>query len=152
MNSRLDELQAAVLRVKLATLDAQVRRRRELAAGYAEMLGGEGWLRLPATRAECAHGWHLYVVRSAVRDVLFDHLTQRGVPVALHYPSAIHQQPAYAGRAEPGALPVTERAIREILTLPLHPYLPVEALHRVAEAIGEFAGEIDAPVKLSLNS
>ncbi len=138
VNSRLDEMQAAVLRVKLATLSERLDRRRQLAGRYAHLLASEPCLRLPATRPDCAHGWHLYVARSEARDALFDHLAQHGVPVARHYPAAIHQQPAYAAHARRAALPVTERVVRQILTLPLHPYLPEEAQDRVAEVLRSF--------------
>jgi dTDP-4-amino-4,6-dideoxygalactose transaminase len=141
VNSRLDEMQAALLRVKLKGLDAQLARRRALAAIYAAELAGVDGISLPGVRAGCEHAYHLYVIRCGERrDALMQHLTRCGVPVALHYPAAVHQQPGYAGYAEESpALPETERAVREILSLPLHPYLSAEAIKEVCAAIRSFS-------------
>ena len=132
VNSRLDELQAAILRVKLTSLEPHLIKREVLAEAYALRLVG---VMLPRVRRDSRHAWHLYVVRSAGRDNLLRHLQSLGIPAAVHYPSAIHQQPAYAmGQS----LPATENAVAEILTLPLHPYLSREAVERVCEAIENF--------------
>jgi dTDP-4-amino-4,6-dideoxygalactose transaminase len=90
-------------------------------------------------REGCEHAYHLYVIRSAVRDALMSHLTARGIPVALHYPAAIHQQPGYAhiAAASP-SMPQTEAAVAQILTLPLHPYLTSAAVDAVCDAITAF--------------
>ena len=139
VNSRLDELQAAILRVKLRSLASGVVRRRELAAAYARGLAGLSDPILPAVRPGCGHAFHLHVVRSRSRDRLLRHLADSGVPVALHYPAAIHQQPGYARAAMASpALPRTEEVVRTILTLPLHPYLGVEAIGFVCERIRLF--------------
>jgi dTDP-4-amino-4,6-dideoxygalactose transaminase len=141
VNSRLDEMQAALLRVKLKGLDTQLARRRALAAIYAAELAGVDGISLPGVRAGCEHAYHLYVIRCGERrDALMEHLTRCGVPVALHYLAAVHQQPGYAGYAEESpALPETERAVREILSLPLHPYLSAEAIKEVCAAIRSFS-------------
>lgn len=132
VNSRLDELQAAILRVKLVSLEANQSKREALSAVYAERLVG---VNVPRVRRNGRHAWHLWVVRSANRDALLRHLQSLGIPAAVHYPCGIHQQPAYAtGKA----LPVTEKAVKEILTLPLHPYLTLEAVERVCEAVEQF--------------
>ena len=128
VNSRLDELQAAVLRVKLRTLEERLAERRALAARYAELA--------PAVRAECDHAWHLMVLRSAQRDALAEHLDRCGVPVAIHYPRALHEQPAFVCGT---VLPEAARAAREVLTLPLHPYLTMEAVDVVVAAVNAFA-------------
>ena len=136
VNSRLDELQAAILRVKLTTFSGMMRRRQALADLYAEMLADCGEIVLPRVSEGCVHGWHLYVVRAAHRDGLLRHLNTEGIPAAQHYPAAVHQQPAYQSAAADGPpLTATEQAVREILTLPLHPYLSNEAVHRVADSI-----------------
>lgn len=141
VNSRLDELQAAILRVKLRDLPARIGRRRELAGLYAELLAGCGFVTVPEVRDGCGHAYHLYVIQSPRRDALMEHLKSRGVPVALHYPAAIHQQPGYAGAAaDSPALPVTDALMPRILTLPLHPYMSDEAVHHVCEQIRDFAG------------
>lgn len=139
VNSRLDELQAALLRIKLRSLPAGLRRRRELAALYGSLLKGCPDLVPPVCRQECEHAYHLYVVRTSRRDGLMKHLQDRGIPVALHYPAAIHQQPGYAEVADLSPpLPSTETVMKEILTLPLHPYLDDAAVHYTCASIREY--------------
>jgi dTDP-4-amino-4,6-dideoxygalactose transaminase len=136
LNSRLDELQAAMLRVKLDHLDRWNERRRALAGLYDELLAGSG-LGLPAP--EAGHVYHLYVVRSAEREALREHLKARGVSSLVHYPVPVHLQPAYADLGYgPGSLPQTERAAAEVLSLPLYPEMTEEMVRRVAECILEF--------------
>ena len=136
VNSRLDELQAAILRVKLQTLRDRIAKRRELASRYSEALDGVPGITVPRVAAHCQHAWHLYVIQCAKRDALMARLYDLGIPVALHYPAAIHQQPAYANHAARApSLPATEAAVARILTLPLHPYLKTEALDFVCDAI-----------------
>jgi dTDP-4-amino-4,6-dideoxygalactose transaminase len=139
VNSRLDEIQAAILRVKLRRLaDANAARRR-LAALYGELLGGCEEVRLPVVRPDGEHAFHLFVIRCARRDALCQHLVEHGIPAALHYPAAVHQQPAYRRiAARSPALPRTEEAVRTILSLPLHPYLSEEAVRLTASTILEF--------------
>jgi dTDP-4-amino-4,6-dideoxygalactose transaminase len=128
MNTRLDELQAAILRVQLRHLPHDNNRRREIAARYSHSLGK------PAPPA--GHVYHQYVIRSSRRDELRHHLRERGIETAILYPQPIHQQPAYRGRiATAGELPVTERAARELLCLPIHPWLSDSDADRVAAAI-----------------
>jgi len=123
INSRLDEVQAAILRVGLRHLDAWTARRRELATVYGRGLQGAG-LVLPAEEpyAEAVH--HLFVVRHPRRDALAERLRARGVGTLVHYPIPLHLQPAlaYLG-GQPGDFPVAEKAAREVLSLPLHPRL-----------------------------
>lgn len=142
VNSRLDELQAALLRVKLRTLPAHLTRRRELAARYQKRLSQCVGLTLPCSHDGVEHGWHLYVVKSPRRDALMAHLKSCGIPMAIHYPAAVHQQPAYAA-AWTTALPATETLIPQILTLPLHPFLSDEAVDAVCDAIREFCATAD---------
>lgn len=140
VNSRLDEMQAAILRVKLRTLPAQIQQRRALADAYAQGLQGVAGVEVPVARESCTHAYHLYVIQCADRDALMKHLQQQGVPVALHYPAAIHQQPGYAHiTARSPALPNTERVVSRILTLPLHPYLKPEAVAAVCQAVRSFS-------------
>jgi dTDP-4-amino-4,6-dideoxygalactose transaminase len=137
-NSRLDELQAAVLRVKLRTLDAANAARAALAAQYDAGLAASG-LGLPARRPGANHVYHLYVVRTPHRDRLQAHLKAHGVGSLVHYPVAIHQQPAYQGRLPGGAsLPVTEQAAREVLSLPMYPELSPAAVETVIAAVLSF--------------
>jgi dTDP-4-amino-4,6-dideoxygalactose transaminase len=138
INSRLDELQAAILRVKLPFLAETNAMRRHLASLYAKGLAGLP-VELPTARAGCEHVYHLYVIRTQRRDALMKHLVDQGIPAALHYPAAVHQQPAYdhVTRSSP-PLPHTDALAPEILSLPLHPYLPEDAVHATCESIRAF--------------
>jgi dTDP-4-amino-4,6-dideoxygalactose transaminase len=139
-NSRLDELQAAVLRVKLARLDHDNACRAALAAAYDRGLAGRA-LGLPARRAGASHVFHQYVIRSRDRDGLRERLLARGIGTTIHYPLPVHLQPAYRGRlaAGPGGLGESERAAREVLSLPLYPELGDAAVAAVVAALGAVA-------------
>jgi dTDP-4-amino-4,6-dideoxygalactose transaminase len=132
-NSRLDELQAAVLRVKLRYLDADNAARGRIAASYGAALAGCG-LRLPETRLGSSHVFHLYVVRSAQREALRSHLQRAGIAAGIHYPVPVHKQPAYISRF-PASLPVTERAANEVLSLPIYPELGDAEVSTVIDAV-----------------
>jgi dTDP-4-amino-4,6-dideoxygalactose transaminase len=139
-NTRLDELQAAILRVKLRHLDADNEKRRALAAIYAEQLAGV--VTLPIEPVNTRHVYHLYVIRHPQRDALRQFLRERGIGTAIHYPVPIHLQPAYRSRlGEVGSLPETERAAREIVSLPMYPELSADDVRTVARAIREFAAQ-----------
>ena len=134
-NSRLDELQAAILRVKLGYLDAGNARRRALASRYGAAIAASA-VRTPAVAAGTDHVFHQYVVRSARRDDLMAWLRDHGIGTAIHYPVPVHLQPAYSGRLPlPGPLPVTERIAGEIVSLPMFAALTDSEADRVAEAI-----------------
>ena len=134
INSRLDELQAALLGVKLAHLDAWNARRQAIARRYDELLA-DADLILPEHPGDDSHVWHLYVVRSPARDKLQAALGERGVGSVVHYPLPAHLQPIYAGLAEPGSLSVTERLATEVLSLPLYPELTDDEVELVAIAV-----------------
>ncbi|HLI22655.1 MAG TPA: DegT/DnrJ/EryC1/StrS family aminotransferase [Stellaceae bacterium] len=136
MNSRLDELQAAILRVKLRHLDAGNARRQAIAGAYDEGLRWCG-LCLPRRRAYATHVFHQYVIRSGGRDALQAALEARGVGTNIHYPVPVHFQPAYRGRVALGAggLPESERAAREVLSLPMFPELTDDQVARVIAAL-----------------
>ena len=137
VNSRLDELQAAVLRVRLPHLAAANARRREIAAVYDAALG-DGPVRPLARLPQREHAFHLYVVRAPDRDALQRRLTDAGVQTLIHYPRPIHGHPPYAELADRGvSLAVSERLAGEILSLPLFPELTDAEVERVAAAIGE---------------
>ena len=138
-NSRLDTVQAAVLRVKLRHLDAWNRERRERAAAYTKALAGVPSVGLPRERPGARSAWHLYTIRAPERDRLQSHLKARGIATAVHYPRPIHLQPAMAAAGgRPGDLPVSERLSREVLSLPLYPELPLDALARVAAVVRSY--------------
>jgi dTDP-4-amino-4,6-dideoxygalactose transaminase len=134
LNSRLDEMQAAILRVKLRHLDDWNTARRALAAVYAATLPAS--VVQPVERSGCEHVYHLYVVRGANRDIVRQQLQAAGVNTAIHYPAAVHQQPAYQqGNLICQPLPQTEAAVAQILTLPLYPQMTVDQVHTVAKAL-----------------
>jgi dTDP-4-amino-4,6-dideoxygalactose transaminase len=137
-NSRLDELQAAMLRCKLPHLDADNAARARHAGFYDRMLG-ETSLALPRRREGATHVFHLYVLRTPMRDRLLHHLRKEGVGALVHYPVPVHLQPAYRhyGRGE-GSLPGTERAAHEILSLPMYPELTETELATAVKALRAF--------------
>lgn len=137
-NSRLDEVQAAVLRVKLRYLEAENARRRALAQRYTALLAGCTVVP-PAERPDARHVYHLYVIRSSRRDDLRQALHSRGIITGIHYPVPVHLQPAYRHlHPGPDTLPVTERLAGEVLSLPLYPELNEAQVETVAQAIWEF--------------
>jgi dTDP-4-amino-4,6-dideoxygalactose transaminase len=139
--SRLDEMQAAILNVKLARLTELVERRRALAARYTQALRDLP-LMLPVEHADCRHAYHLYVVRSDRRDALMQALDAAGIGTGLHYPHPVHRQPAFAAVARiTKPLAVTERLQGEILSLPLFPSMTGEQQNRVIEAVRAFFGK-----------
>lgn len=138
LNSRLDELQAAILRVKLRHLDAWNARRRELANIYLELLSGAD-LALPAQPENSEHVFHQFVIRYPQRNELQSHLRAQGIHTQVHYPVPVHLQPAYAHLTPmDGTLSKSERAAHEVLSLPMFPELTVEEVRRVSQGICEF--------------
>jgi dTDP-4-amino-4,6-dideoxygalactose transaminase len=136
--SRLDELQAAILRVKLDRLTQDVERRRQLAQRYNAGLAGLPLI-LPHEKSGCHHVYHLYVVRSDRREALARHLDRAGISTAIHYPFPVHVQPGLAAGARiPQPLSVTERLAGEILTLPLYPSMSDADQSRVVEGVSSF--------------
>jgi dTDP-4-amino-4,6-dideoxygalactose transaminase len=139
VNSRLDPVQAAVLRVKLKYLDADNGRRRAIAGLYSEALA-EASFTLPREAPGTRHVYHQYVLRSSRRDELRAFLAERGVNTLVHYPLPVHLQPAYGRRIDtpPGGLPVTERVCREVLSLPVQPELTDGEVERVIASLKAF--------------
>ncbi|MCB1331091.1 MAG: DegT/DnrJ/EryC1/StrS family aminotransferase [Maritimibacter sp.] len=134
-NSRLDPIQAAVLRVKLAHLDDWTQRRRAVAARYEETLAGRGLI-LPHVPNWAEPVWHLYVVRSPARDALQATLSDAGIGSLIHYPIPPHMQEAYAALdLAPDALPLARQLAGEVLSLPMGPQLGTAAVEAVAQAI-----------------
>jgi dTDP-4-amino-4,6-dideoxygalactose transaminase len=140
-NSRLDELQAALLRVKLVRLDAWNRRRRELVALYLQGLAGIPELTLPVVPAWAEPVWHLFVVRHPRRDALQKHLASRGIGTLIHYPVPPHLSGAYASLGfKKGSLPIAEAAAATVLSLPIGPHLRRDEAERVIAAVRESKG------------
>ncbi|HJS73911.1 MAG TPA: DegT/DnrJ/EryC1/StrS family aminotransferase [Vicinamibacteria bacterium] len=137
-NSRLDEVQAAVLRVKLKHMEVKNERRRALARLYEESLQ-DSEVRPVAVRGGGVSARHLFVIRAPERDVLAAYLKEQGIETLIHYPIPAHLQKAYASLGQgAGSCPTAEKACGEILSLPLFPALPDEAVGRVAGAIRDF--------------
>jgi dTDP-4-amino-4,6-dideoxygalactose transaminase len=136
LNSRMDEIQAAVLRVKLGHLDEMNARRRSLARTYDAVLA-QAKLGLPRSLPGAEPVYHQYVVRSPRREELRGALSAAGIGTLIHYPVPVHLQPAYRDRVGTGigSLPNSERVAREVLSLPMHPYLSSDQVGTVARAI-----------------
>lgn len=132
-NTRLDELQAAILRVKLRYLEEDTALRRRWAEIYHQDLSG---LELPREMPYGRHVYHLYVVRHPRRDELQAYLKERGIGALVHYPAPVHLQPAYRGRlGDVGSFPHAEQAAREVLSLPLYPELTEAQVRAVVAAV-----------------
>ena len=137
-NSRLDEIQSAVLRVKLKYLDEWTNKRREIATMYHQLLYNSN-VQLPCERQWAKHVYHLFVIRVNKRDALKDYLHERGVGTQIHYPIPIHLQDAYKRLGhKAGDFPISERNAEEILSLPIYPELTTEEIEAVAGLITEF--------------
>ncbi|MBT1700534.1 DegT/DnrJ/EryC1/StrS family aminotransferase [Fulvivirgaceae bacterium PWU4] len=142
VNSRLDELQAAALRVKLRRLDKDNLRRREVAAFYLNNITN-GKVQLPKIGSAGApveylqHVWHLFVIRSKQRDALQKHLTDRGVQTVIHYPIPPHKQGAYRSWNNL-TFPITELIHHEVLSLPISPVMTDDEVKKVVEAVNTF--------------
>jgi len=137
VNSRLDEVQAAILRVKLRWLDEWNARRSSVAERYLAALADLPSLRLPSTLAEVSPVWHLFVVGHPERDRLQAHLADAGISSLIHYPIPPHLQQAYLDLSTP-SLPIAEQLAGEVLSLPIGPHLKSDDVDRVIEAVRRF--------------
>ncbi|MBU2510494.1 DegT/DnrJ/EryC1/StrS family aminotransferase [bacterium] len=138
-NTRLDEIQAAILRVKLKYLDRDNAKRRKIAECYHQELEGLN-LSLPKTSPESQHVFHLYVTRLNNRDKLNEYLSQKGIKTAVHYPKPVHLQPAYAKYCSNQNLETTAGLAEEILSLPIYPELALDDVYSICSTINEFFG------------
>lgn len=139
LNSRLDEIQAAFLSVKLPHLDEQNARRRVIAKRYRDEIGN-AHITLPQVLAEEeSHVWHLFVVRTAQREALASHLAASGIQTAVHYPVAPHRQQCYRDLLSDNSLPLTEAIHEEVLSLPMSPVLEDWQVTKVIDAVNSFA-------------
>ncbi len=137
-NSRLDEMQAAILSAQLPHLESWNRRRREIAALYSNAISHPA-VRLPRQQEGSGHVFHLYVVRCQARDALRRHLADHGIGTQIHYPVPCHLQNAYKDPGMPaGSYPVAEQCAAEVLSLPIYPELGDEEVRYVAETINQF--------------
>lgn len=139
MNSRLDELQAAILRVKLADLETANRRRIELANLYRRLLTGSK-ITLPVVRSESEPVYHLFVIRHEQRDGLNRYLASKGIATLVHYPIPVHLQKGYSDLGyTSGSFPAAEKASQEVLSLPLYPEMTDEMVYEVCQALLSFS-------------
>jgi dTDP-4-amino-4,6-dideoxygalactose transaminase len=139
-NSRLDEMQAAILRVKLKYLDQWNGERRKKALMYKRIFEGTE-MRCPSEKEQARHVYHLFVIRTKKRTALREFLKEKGIETLIHYPVPIHLQKAYAELGyRRGALPVTEKVAHEALSLPFYPELASEEMREVREQVREFFG------------
>jgi len=136
LNSRLDELQAALLKVRLKRLDEDNAERRRIAAFYRRHIHNE-LVALPEAAEEAAHVWHLFVVRTQRRDELKRHLAERGIEAQVHYPVPPHRQAAYP-ELSGLCLPLAEKLANEVLSLPISPVLTEAEAVRVCEVVNEW--------------
>jgi len=136
LNSRLDEIQAAILSVQLEYLDKNNKVRQKLADLYHNNLKKVKEIKLPQTRKNCQSVFHLFVIEAENRDGLADYLKSKGIATLIHYPIPIHKQPCFAKYTS--SLPILEDEVRVILSLPIHPFLAKKEVNYICESIKEF--------------
>ena len=143
-NSRLDELQAAILRIKLRHLDSDNGRRQQIASQYKNRLA-VNVLELPATRENSSHVFHLYVIATQQRQELRQYLKGHGIQAGIHYPMPVHLQPAYKTRLRTAVdMSVTERLAEEVLSLPMYPELLLADIARIIDVVNSYFAEISS--------
>jgi dTDP-4-amino-4,6-dideoxygalactose transaminase len=139
-NSRLDEIQAAALRIKLRTIKADIEGRRQVAAEYTRRLQGSN-LRTPTAKSPDAHVYNLYTLRTSQRDALRQALTDHQIGSSQCYPQGLHLQEVYKHLGyRPGSLPVCEHACTETLSLPIYPGMPMAHIERVCDVVRQVCG------------
>ncbi|MDO3625928.1 DegT/DnrJ/EryC1/StrS aminotransferase family protein [Mucilaginibacter sp. BT774] len=136
INSRLDELQAALLGVKLKSLDADTQIKRDIANRYLQEIKNDK-IKLPKVTEQSAHVWHLFVVRTNDRNGLQQYLTDNGIQTVIHYPIPPHKQEAYKEWNEL-SYPISEQIHAEVLSLPLSPVMPVAEVNKVIEVLNNY--------------
>ncbi|NJE54443.1 DegT/DnrJ/EryC1/StrS aminotransferase family protein [Thermococcus sp. 21S9] len=139
VNSRLDEIQAAVLRIKLKYLDQWNEKRRKIAKLYSELLDNSDVI-TPSEKEWAKHVYHLYVIRHKNRDKLQQYLSEKGIKTQIHYPVPVHLQKAYLELGYRVRLPITERISSEVLSLPMYPWLSNGEVESIANTVLEFIG------------
>ena len=136
LNSRLDEIQAAVLRVKLKKIEQDIEKRRQVAAAYLNGITNKNII-LPFVANHKGHVWHLFVIRSKNRDDLQQYLADHGIQTLIHYPIPPHKQKAYAAW-NTSSFPITEQIHQEVLSLPISPLITKEEVHLIVNMINHF--------------
>ena len=139
INSRLDGLQAAILDVKLPHLAVWTEKRIQNAALYDKWLSGITAIVLPKHRPNSRHTWHLYVIRCSQRQKLMEYLSEKGIETSVHYPTALHNLPAYKYLGyKPNDFPVATQLQDQILSLPMYPEMTEEMIAYIADSIRAF--------------
>jgi len=142
LNSRLDEIQAAILRVKLRYLPEENATRQKIASQYSQLLSHSSVV-VPNVSPKCGHVFHQYVIRTPRRDNLKAYLSEQGIGTLIHYPVPIHKQPAYEGRLKESCpLHVTEATAQQVLSLPMYPQLMEAEVQKMAEIILEWESRL----------
>ena len=136
VNSRLDEIQAAMLNVKLNHLDNEIAHRRKVANAYLEGITNKAII-LPTKENDSAHVWHVFVIRCEGRDELQKYLADNGVQTLIHYPVPPHQQPAYREWNEL-SYPMAEQIHAEVLSLPISPLITIDDVHKIVKICNDF--------------
>lgn len=136
VNSRLDEIQAAILQVKMKYFKEDLEMRRKAAMLYLKQIKNPK-IQLPTFRDDESHSWHLFVIRSNERDVLKKYLEDNGIETQIHYPKAAHEQKAYYAY-DLGSFPIAEKLQSEILSLPLSSYISEEDIQKICEVLNQF--------------
>ncbi|MFC1460936.1 DegT/DnrJ/EryC1/StrS family aminotransferase [Verrucomicrobiota bacterium] len=139
-NCRCDALQAAILRVKLRYLPEWTRKRQAKAARYLKELKPDGRFALPLVPAGSSPVWHLFTLRTEKRDALKQYLEEQNISTGIHYPYALHQQPAFAKAGVNVELPISERIAGTTLSLPIFPEITDEQIEHVVEALNKWPG------------
>ena len=140
VNSRLDEIQASILRVQLKHIDEATEKRRNVAKKYMEWLCDIKEIELPKIRENSTHTFHLFVIQCDKRDELMAYLKEKWIPTLIHYPISIHKQPFFNGRYNNFQLPNLDRQVTKILSLPVHPFITDEEIDYIILNIKEFYG------------
>lgn len=136
LNSRLDEIQAAILSVQLEYLDKNNKSRRKIADIYHHRLKNIKEIKLPETRKGCHPVFHLYVIETEKRDALMEYLKSKGIASLIHYPIPVHKQACF--KEHTSSLPVLENKVKNILSLPIHPFLSKKEVKYICDCIQEF--------------
>lgn len=138
VNSRLDEIQAAILRVQLKHIDANNTKRSQIADKYFKWLSWIDWFQLPLVKKNSKHTYHLFVVETKNRDELMNFLKDNWIPSLIHYPISIHKQPFLNGKYDDCLLPILDDKVKRILSIPIHPFLEDEEVDFIISKIKEF--------------
>lgn len=141
INSRLDEIQAAILSVQLSHIDENTKKRQEVSQKYRDWLSSISQISLPKVKINCIHTYHLFVIEIDERDQLMEYLKEKWIPSLIHYPLSIHKQSFLQWKYDDVSLPILDQKVKTILSLPIHPLLTDEEIEYIISAIKMFYDE-----------